>query len=246
MPRHNALHQFAIGTNNLPASLPVPFPFPSFQGWRVTYEDFNKGALWTSDSNPYEITVEGSTPAPVVAANGVSLPTLASDNTSVLLQWTTPTLLGGASTKKFYLEASVTLTAATMASNECFIGFTSDQQTTNFVAADGSAWAFDDGFGFGKLDAATQISFIARQNDVEQNIGFGASFTTAVRTTLGCYYSGGASPLYHLYRDGIFIASAPKVVYNDDAAMGVAAYCKSGTGAIQSLLVNYVLMANEL
>ena len=79
MPKHNALHQYKTGANNLPhptSSVPsVPFMMPYFQGWRVIYEDFCKGMLWTSDSNPYEITVEGTTPAPVVGANGVSMPT---------------------------------------------------------------------------------------------------------------------------------------------------------------------------
>ncbi len=241
--KHNALHQFSAGQNNTIGGPDVPFPTPGMQDWKWVYETFSKGILWTADNVQYELTVEGSTPAPVVAANGVSLPTLSGDNTSTLIQWTTPTLQLGASTKKFYLEASVTLTAATMASNEMFIGFTSDQQTTNFVAADGLSWAFDDGFGFGKLDTATEIDFIARQTSVEQTVALGSTFTTAVRVRLACYYDG---TNYQLYKDGLLVAESTRSIYNDDAAMGVAAYCKSGTAAIQSLLVNYVAIGSEL
>lgn len=242
--KHNALHQFAAGANNQLLNGPaVPFPTPGMQDWKWIIEDFSHGILFTADNVQYELTVEGATPAPVVAANGVSLPTLATDNTSTLLQWTTPTLQVGANTKKFYLETSVTLTAATMASNEAFVGFTSDQQTTAFVAADGLSWTFDDGFGFGKLDAATEIDFIARQSDVEQTIGLGESFTTATRVRLACYYDG---VTYHVYRNGELLVSAAQEVYNDDAAMGVSAYCKSGTAEVQSLLVNYIALGTEL
>lgn len=241
--KHNALHQFAQGLNLNVDGPDIPIPTPGQAGWKYIVEDFAHGVLFTADNVQYEITVEGSTPAPVVAANGVSLPSLATDNTGVLLQWTTPTLKVGASTKKFWLETSVTLTAATMASNEMFIGFTSDQSTTAFVAANGLSWAFDDGFGFGKLDTATSIDFIARQSDAEQTVSFGDTFTTAVRVALACYYDGAN---YNLYRDGVLQATVAKSVYNDDAAMGVSAYCKSGTAAVQSLLVNHIAIGTEL
>lgn len=242
--KHNALHQFAAGLNNQAVNGPdVPFPTPGMQNWKWVIEDFANGILWTADNVQYELTVEGVTPAPVVAANGVSLPTLASDNTSTLLQWTTPNLQVGANTKRFWLETSVTLTAAAMASNEAFIGFTSDQQGTNFVAADGLSWTFDDGFGFGKLDAATEIDFIARQSDVEQTVGLGSTFVTAARVTLACYYDG---VNYQIFKDGELVVSSAQEVFNDDAAIGVSAYCKSGTAAIQSLLVNYVAIGTEL
>ena len=111
--KHNTLHQFAAGLNNQQINGPdVPFPTPGMQGWKWVVEDFSHGILWTANNVQYNLTVEGSTPAPVVAANGVSLPTLAPDNTSTLLQWTTANLQLGASTKRFWLETSVTLTAA--------------------------------------------------------------------------------------------------------------------------------------
>ena len=247
MPKHNARHQFKGGQNNLPhptSSVPaVPFSMPYFQGWKVVYEDFCKGMIFASDSNPYEITVEGVTPTATVGVNGAVLTTTAADNDSALLQWTTPTLLPGASTKKFYLETSAVVTAATMASSEIFLGFTSDESTTNFVGGTGVAWAFDDGIGFGKLDTATSLNFIARQSDVEQTLSLGATFATTVRTTLGCY-SDGAS--YYVYKDGILLAQTAIATYNNDAPMGIAAYIKTGTAEVQTLTINYIMLATEL
>ncbi len=125
--RHNAKHQFQLGCNNSnELNLAVPFPTCGQQGWKWIYETFATGRLYTADSNPYELTVLGVTPAPVPAANGVLIPSLAGDNTSTHLQWTTPTVQLGVNTKKFFLETSVTVTATDMAQNEIYIGFTTD------------------------------------------------------------------------------------------------------------------------
>ena len=190
----------------------------------------------------YEITVLGSTPAPVPAANGVSIPTLATDNTGLHIQDTTPQVILGASTKKFYLEASVTLTAATMASNEFFIGFSTDATGSNHQADDGLTWTMDAGIGFGKLDTATEVDFIVRSADVEQTIGIGSTMTTATRAVLGCYYDGSS---YFIYKDNVLVAQASQEQY-PATVMGISAFIKSGTAAIQSLLVNYVALGTEI
>lgn len=242
--RHNAKHQFKLGYNNSSElNLAVPFPTPGQQGWKWIYETFATGHLYTADSNPYELTVEGVTPAPVPAANGILVPSLAGDNTSTLVQWTTPVLQLGAATKKFYLETSVTVTATDMAENEIFIGFTSDIQGTGFVLANGTAWAFNDGFGFGKLDAATEIDFISRDGDVEQTIGLGETFTTATRITLACYFDGDK---FNIFRDNKFLTNTDMQVLDTGGPIGISAYAKSGEGSLSSLLVNYVALGTEL
>ncbi len=242
--KHNALHQFSAGLNNAPTGGPsdLPFPTPGLQGWKWLYQDFAHGVLWTADNVEYEFTALGVTPAPVVAANGVSLPSLASDNTGTHIQDTTPQVIIGPATKKFYLETSVTLTAATMASNEFFIGFATDVTGTNHQADAGTSWAMDAGLGFGKLDTATEVDFIARAADVEQTIGIGSTMTTAVRATLGCYYDG---TTYFVYKDNVLVAQASQQSI-PQTVMGISAFIKADTGAIQSLLVNYVALGSEL
>lgn len=243
--KHNALHQFSAGANNAQTGGPnlLPFPTPGLQGWKWLYQDFAHGVLWTANNVEYNLTVLGSTPAPVVAANGVSLPTIATDNTSCHIQDTTAQVIIGAATKKFFLETSVTLTAATMASNEMFIGFASDVSGTNHQADAGTSWGANEMLGFGKLDTATEIDFIAREQDSEQVIGIGSTMTTAVRTTLACYYDGST---YFIYKDNALVAQASQEQFPQTAAMGISAFIKSGTGAIQSLLVNYVALGTEL
>ena len=78
---------------------------------------------------------------------------------------------------------------------------------------------------------------------MEQTVGIGSTFTTATRITLACYYDG---TNYQIFKDGAQVATSSKEVYNDDAGMVMSAYCKSGTAAVQSLLVNYVAIGTEL
>jgi len=244
--KHNALHQFSAGFNTVQDSGPASLPFatPGQQGWKIQTENFGGGAT-PADGILWESVVETSGTT-THGVNGGLITTDGNDNSSGWLGWTTPTYVPGAATKKFYLETSVILTAATMASNEMFVGFTSDQSTTAFVAADGLTWAFDDGFGFGKLDAETEISFISGQNETgaaHQTVGLGSTFTTATRTTLACYYDG---TNFNLYKDNVFVKSAAKSTLNDDAATGAVIYAKAGTGAAQTLLVHYITLATEL
>jgi len=243
--KHNALHQYTAGLNNAPTGgteLNLPFPTPGFQGWKWMYESFADGILHTGNNVKWNETIVGSTPAPGIGANGISLPTIATDNTGSHIQHTTPQIILGATTKKFYLETSFTLTAATMASNEMLVGFTTDATGDTHQAAAGTSWTFDNGIAFGKLDTATELDFIARQADVEQVIGVGSTMTTAIRATFGCYYDGAN---YLIYKDGALVArasgeSVPQLV------MGISLFIKSGTGAIQTLLVNYVALGTEL
>ena len=242
--RHNAKNQFQLGCNNsAELQLAVPFPTPGQQGWKWIYETFASGHLYTADSNPYELTVLGSTPAPIPGANGMLVPSLASDNTSTHVQWTTPTLQLGAATKQFYLETSVTVTTADTTQCEIFIGFTTDVTGSGHQADLGTSWAFDNGLGFGKLDAETEISFISRDGDVEQTIGLGENFTTATRITLACYYDGSK---FNIFRDNLFLIDADMQTLDTGGPIGISAFCKSADANLVSLLVNYVALGTEL
>jgi len=243
---HNRFHTFSDGVNTASDAISaLPFETPGLQGWKVVYENFGGDGYINTDNVKFESVVETSGTT-TFGINGSLITTDGNDNSSGWFGWTTPNLQIGANTKKFYLETSCTLTAATMASNETFIGFTSDQQTTAFVLADGTGWTFDDGFGFGKLDTETVISFVAGQSELasaHQKVAFNNTFTTATKVILACYYDGAN---YNLYRDGIFISSTAQTTFNDDAPMVAVAYCKAGTGEVQTLVTHYVLMATEL
>jgi len=244
--QHSAVNAFAAGLNNASAAAGAALPFttPGLQGWKVVCENFGGDGYINSDAVKFESVVETSGTT-TFGVNGSLITTNGSDNSSGWFGWTTPQLQVGANSKKFYLETSCVLTAASMALNETFIGFTSDQSTTAFVNAGGTAWTFDDGFGFGMLIGGN-INFVAGQSETasaHQTIDMGSTFTTAVKTVLACYYDG---TNYNLYRDGVLISSTAQTTYNDDAAMGAVAYCKAGTGAAQTLLTHYVLMATEL
>jgi len=241
--KHNALHQYAVGLNNAPTGGPnlLPFPSPGLQGWKCLYQDFAHGVLWTGDNVEYEST--NLTGAPVVAANGVSLASTGTINTGAHIQDTTAQVIMGAATKKFYFETSITLTAAAVDDNEFFIGFAEDQSGANHQADDGLTWTADEMLGFGKLDGATEVDFIARDDNVEQTIGIGGTMTTAVRALLACYYDGDK---YYIYKDNVLVAEGTQQIYPVTAAMGVSAFVKTGAGAVQSLLVNYVALYTEL
>ncbi len=107
--KHTQIEQFtgglSVAVNNDDGILNVPIPTSFGLGWKEIYEGFNKGILYTADTAPqWEHTVE-STGTTAAAAGGLALlPQDDTDNSSSLLQWTTPTLFMGANTKQFYLE----------------------------------------------------------------------------------------------------------------------------------------------
>ena len=248
--KHAKIEQFtgglsvaAIGDDGL---LSVPIPTSFGLGWKEIYEGFDKGVLYTGDTAPYwEHTVE-TTGTTAVAAGGINLlPKVDTDNSSSLLQWTTPTLFPGAATKQFYFETRVTITdnGTDMNQYELFVGFTLDVSGTALIGATGIAWAFDDGFGFGHLDGDTSLTFIAIQGTVEQRVSLNTELVSGIPARLAVWYDG---TNYNVYVDGVLKNTELKTVYNDDAAMGMTLYVKNGEGKTKDLLINYVYLASEL
>ena len=242
---HNVMHQYSEGASSNPGSGPVlPFITPGQQGWKVVYEPFGRGYA-LADGVKWESLVETSGTA-TYGVNGTILTTDGSDDSSAYLGWTTPNLMIGAATKKFYLETSFTLVAATMASNEMYIGFAdvaAGDALTDLVNTGGTAWAFADGFGFGKLDGATELDFISIDGGTEQSFGLGITPTTAVLMKLACYYDGAN---FLIYVNDVLKSTTAQTSLNVDTAMSLATYCKAGTGAAQTLTTNYIMLATEL
>lgn len=240
--KHNAKHQYTAGLNNAPTGGPnlLLFPTPGLQGWKYLYQDFAHGVLFTADNVEYESTnLSGNASA---SANGALLTSTGTVNTGAHVQDTTPQVILGAATKKFYLEASVTLTAAAVGDNEFFIGFATDATGATHQADAGTSWTADNMIGFGHLDGATEVDFIARAADVEQTIGLGTELTTATRATLACYYDGSK---YYVYKDNVLVSEGTQQSI-PQAVMGISAFVKTGASAAQSLLVNYVALYTEL
>jgi len=244
---HNALHNFTAGINSANSARPnsLPFLHPVQQGWKVLCEDYNGQLVYTADSALHQFTAIGS--GTTAAGTGGVLFDNGSnaDNEGAHLMSIGANIIPSASTKKFYLETQMTATAATMAGSEIYVGLSSLQGTTigDFVASGGDSWTMDDGFGIGKLDTETAMSFIANQSDVEQTVSFGSNPTTAVSQVWAVYYDG---TNYKLYLDGTEVADTPKVVFNNDAPMTFVSYLRAGTAELQNLLVNYILFAYEI
>ena len=246
---HNAAHTFAAGLNVESGSggQVVPVPFAGGQGWKVIYEPFTDGIDFTSTTAPkWTVTATGTGTASPAGAHGVSLlPKTTSDNSGLHLQWETPTLVFGGSSKKWYFETRSTVTSAggTMAQAESVVGFTSDVQTTGFVDTLGTAWAWNDGVAFCHLDGDTEISCVIGNAGTLQSIGLGQDYVTAVALRLGCYYDGSS---YHVYVDGEEKATAGRVTAIGTTACGASLYTKSGEAQDKDLLVNYLYLAVEL
>ena len=248
--KHDSIERFigglTVGKSQDAGLLSVPFPTALALGWKELYESFADGLNFAADSTPkWNIEVESSGTAAAGIGGVALLPDDDSDNSSTHLRWTTATLLMGANTQQFYFETRATLTDNGTDPNqhESFIGFSENVTTTDFIGGTGVAWAFEDGFGFGHLDGDTAISFIASQSDVYQIITTGKEYVSGVPRRLGCWYDG---TNYNLYVDGELVTIAKRLVYNDDAVMGMSLWAKNGEAKTKDLLINYVYLAVEL
>jgi hypothetical protein len=198
------------------------------------------------NENLWQQTVE-STGAAAVGIHGAQLaPKDATDNSSTLIHAPTANILMGANTKKFYFETAIKVdleSGGAIAQGELFVGYTSGGTGTSFINAGGTAFAWDDGFGFGAYDGDTTLTFFARQSDVEQAVSAGAGLVDGTVATLGVYYDG---TNYEVYVDGDQKSKEARTVYNDDASVGISLYSKNGEAKAHDLTVHYMLLAVEL
>lgn len=243
--KHNAVHQFAAGinaaSNNNPASS-LPFIHPTQQGWKVYYEPLSIGATYADDAY-WEITaVTTGTLAPG-ASNSMRLSAnTTTDNSGYNLRHDVASVQLGGATKKYYLETVVSLTNAsgTQAANEWFVGWTNDEVAK---ASGGTAWDFEDGFGFGQLDTGTPV-FVTNSSDSEQSIALNGALTSGTFKKYACYFDG---TNYNLYEDDLLVSTtvaSPAPVA--DAPLGCQVDYKSGEAKTNFLEVKYVLLAVEL
>ncbi len=243
--KHNAVHQFTAGLNNAPDNHPagihaLPITSPVFQGWKVYYEELNQGAAYADDAYwEFNSIVSGTIGAG--SSNSIELNAgAATDNSGTELRHDLATIQTAGATKKYYFETVVMLTATVVADNEWFVGWTNDEKSQN---ANGLAWDFEDGFGFGQLDTATPV-FVTNSSDAEQSIPMSGALTTAVFRKYACYFDG---TNYNLYEDDVLITQAVATpVPVADVPIGCNIDFKTGESAQNSLNVKYNLFALEL
>lgn len=165
----------------------------------------------------------------------------AADNESTMWQG----LAGGfrmVSGKRFFMETSFELTAAAPAQGELVIGLTSSHAVgANFFATDGTARAFDDGIALVSVDAGAGIDLLVGEADVFDTLPCIALIVTATWYKVSIHYDG---TKIHLYLDDALISSTTP----DQIPVSVimpAIWYKTGTGAVQTLLVDYLFVAAE-
>ena len=243
--KHNALHQFSAGFNtgatNSPAAS-LPFSHPTQQGWKVYYEDLNIGATYVDDAYWEFNSVVSGTLGPGDSNSMVLDAGATTDNSGTELRHDVATVRVGGATKQFYLETIVKLTNAsgTQAANEWFVGWTNDEKSAN---ANGVAWDFEDGFGFGQLDTGTPV-FVTNSSDSEQSIALSGGLTSGTYRKYACHFDG---TNYNIYEDDILISStiaSPAVVA--DVPLGCNIDFKTGEAKQNTLNVKYSLLAVEL
>ena len=243
--KHNAQHNFTAGLTNAPENHPaalheLPISSPVFQGWKVYYEPLNIGAAYVDDAY-WEMNQVTSGVLGAGDSNSLLLDIgAATDNSGVELRHDIATVQTAAATKKYYFETVVKLTATTMASNEWFVGWTDDQKSTN---ANGIAWDFADGFGFGQLATGTPV-FVTNSSDSEQSIPMSGALVLSTYRKYACYFDGAN---YNLYEDDVLITTA---VANPAPVADVPIGCNIDFKAAESvrnlLNVKYSLFAIEL
>ena len=254
---HNARHHFVNGLNLGPAGsgaakIPVPLFYGATNGWKVYYEDFASGVDVASNET-YTLSNTNGTVVPV--AGGARFSITGGDNDEIFVQHDTANIIPGAATKRHYLEVSLIFTevsSGTFADTEIFMGMTGDESTANIIAAGGLSYPFANGFGFGKLDLETALSFvIGKDNTAEtavtqQITSLGTTLTSGTRHVLGAYYDGGS---YTFYKDGAEVAkvvATSTAVNTANATMMTFKFKVGAASSANTWDVHYMAYAQEL
>ncbi|KKL70284.1 hypothetical protein LCGC14_2106450 [marine sediment metagenome] len=240
MPATSTLHQFSAGLNSLQNVNSLPFPHPTQNGWKVYCENLTIGATYADDAY-WNITDNTGSLAPG-AAQSMVITGDGSVFSGYSLRHVNPSMQFVSSSKEFYLETRLMLTATSIPDNAVFVGYTSDNEAMTTTAVndiDGGHEAL----GFGMVTQDTGISFYSREDNTMQTISMGGPFTTAVYTTLQCYYDGGS---FNLYRDNCFISKTAKTKLNADEGMSAQIFYEAVNAAANTLSIQYLLLAVEL
>ena len=206
---------------------------------------------WMDDFLAYDLTQAQGTNYTFTQTNGsdtlegptgvVKLLCAGADNDLVQLQLTEPSI--ATNSKQLWFDCKVSLTlasAGTIAANELFFGLSSDQQGTNFFAADGLSLAMDDALGFYKLDAEASLTAISRENDSQSIIPSVVTPTTGTYMRLSVYYDGGTA---HFYHNGSLVGSLSGV--DVTSTLTPCLYLKAGEAKANYIKCDYLFMGSK-
>lgn len=209
--------------------------------WAVFMEDFLAYEIAQAAGNPYTLTATNCVDT-ITGPCGLLVLTLGgADNDVGQLQLTETPF--ATNSKRLYFEAKVKLTLAssgTIAANELFIGLASEQTTTNFMNAGGTALTADNCIGFVKYDAGAAASAVHRKSDVEASDTGVWTPTDGTYATLGFYYDGAQTKFYV---DGVLRATLTGS--EPTADLTPTLYVKAGEAKANVLSCDYILVAAE-
>jgi hypothetical protein len=217
--------------------------------WSEYFQDFTGYGLAQTTGDDHLLTQTNGTET-LVGPTGVYTLTLGGADND-LAQWK-PTNAGAfqlSSTKRTFFQCRFKVTAATMASNELFIGLASAQTGTAFFAADGLSLTMDDAVGFYKLDTDAAMSVTMRENDVGSTDG-ALTPTTGDWFTVGIYYDGSEAKFYQSAAngaaDGSDMALAATLTATDTTSVvKPQIYIKAGAAEAHVLACDYIAVFQE-
>lgn len=212
--------------------------------WSSFFEDFNAYDITQLiGGNPWTLTQTNCVDT-IVGATGVLALTLGGlDNDAGQLQLA-ESPFQCSSTKRTFMQFRFNLTLAasgTVAANEMFIGLATEQTTTNFMNAGGTALAVDNALGFVKYDAIGTMASVMRKSDVESTDGGVITPTDAGWITAAIYYDGASARFYAgTAVDGSDMTLKSTLTGNDPTAvMTPTLWIKAGEAKANVLNVDY-------
>lgn len=227
------------------AQLDLTNPFK----WSRWMEDFHAYDIAQTAGNPYTLTATNGVDT-ITGPTGILLLTLGgADNDAAQLQLTENpwNLTAG---KRMYMQARFNLTLAasgTVAANEMFMGLATEQTTTSFMNAGGTALAVDDCIGFVKYDAGASMSAVMRHSDAESSDAGAITPTDGGWITAGIYYDGSQAKFYAgSAADGSDMGLKSTLSGNDATGiMTPTFFVKAGEAKANILKVDYFFLAME-
>lgn len=209
--------------------------------WAIFMDDFLAYEIAQAAGNPYTLTQTNCVDT-ITGPTGVLVLTLGgADNDGGQIQLTEVPF--ATNSKRMYFEAKVKLTLAsggTIAANEVFVGLASEQTTTNFMNAGGTALTADDCIGFVKYDADSTLGSVVRKTDVESSDGSLVTPVDGTYLTLAFYYDGSS---VRFYSNGNEVSELTSNI--PTANMTPTLWIKAGEAKANILSVDYILVAAE-
>jgi hypothetical protein len=233
------------GFSALPASHPLAnLDLGNQFKWAAFWEDFTAyditqligGHPWTLTQTNCVDTIVGSTGVLALTLGGA-------DNDAGQMQLAESPFTPS-STKRLFFQARFNLTLAsggTVAANEMFVGLATEQTTTNFMNAGGTALAVDNCLGFVKYDAGASMFAVGRVSDVESTTSGVLTPTDGTWFTVSIYYDGTDAYFYRSSNaDGSGAILVATLTSDVVAVLNPTLFIKAGEAKANVLNVDYI------